>query len=90
MSIAAKVQPGIHIAECLTCPVPLAGVPLGQCNLLVNPSFTEFGLAWHRDMVPATVTAAEEAAALAEGAREQTSVQWNTALFEDACFVFVP
>lgn len=70
--------------------VARADLQLGQCNLLVNPLYTEFGLAWHRDMVPATTTAAEEAAALAEGAREQTGVQWNTALFEDACFVFVP
>ena len=59
-------------------------------NMLVNPIQADSSLPWHRDMVASTVDPEEEARALAEGAGEQSGVQWNTALYEDSCFVFVP
>jgi len=56
-------------------------------NLLVNPSKRDFALRWHRDDVRETATAEEERIALAAWSH---GVQWNTALYEDACLYLVP
>ena len=70
--------------------VELSDLQLELANLLVNPTRIKFGLPWHRDIVPSDATEEEEIAALSEGAREQTGVQWNTALYDDACFICIP
>jgi hypothetical protein len=55
-------------------------------NLLVRPD-TDFELRWHRDDIPASATAEEEAARLAEPAWH---AQWNLALYDDESLIVVP
>lgn len=55
-------------------------------NLLVRPD-RDFELRWHRDDIPATATAAEEAERLG---RPAFSTQWNLALYDDASLIAVP
>lgn len=55
-------------------------------NLLVRPD-RDFALRWHRDDVPASASADEELARLAQPA---FSAQWNLALYDDASLVVVP
>ena len=81
-------------AEVATAVSALLGVrpdelQLELVNMLVNPTMANFALSWHRDMIANSVSEEEEAKALQEGAGEQSGVQWNTALFDDECFVFV-
>lgn len=56
-------------------------------NLLVNPVNHDFALRWHRDDVPHNATESEEREALGIW---HHGVQWNTALYEDACLYVVP
>ncbi|KAG6373541.1 hypothetical protein JVT61DRAFT_6184 [Boletus reticuloceps] len=56
-------------------------------NLLINPLNHDFALRWHRDDVRENATPEEELKALASWSR---GVQWNTALYEDACLYLVP
>ncbi|CEL56662.1 hypothetical protein RSOLAG1IB_07988 [Rhizoctonia solani AG-1 IB] len=56
-------------------------------NLLINPDRHVFALRWHRDDVPETATLEEEIAALKINFY---GVQWNTALYDDACLFVVP
>ncbi|KAJ3819476.1 hypothetical protein F5880DRAFT_1099126 [Lentinula raphanica] len=56
-------------------------------NLLINPLSHSFALRWHRDDVKETALPEEEQAALDKW---HTGVQWNTALYEDACLYVVP
>ncbi|KAF8451938.1 hypothetical protein L210DRAFT_3499099 [Boletus edulis BED1] len=56
-------------------------------NLLINPLNHDFALRWHRDDVRENATPEEERKALASWSR---GVQWNTALYEDACLYLVP
>ncbi|CAE6453791.1 unnamed protein product [Rhizoctonia solani] len=56
-------------------------------NLLINPDRHAFALRWHRDDVPETAGLEEEIAALKTNFY---GVQWNTALYDDACLFVVP
>jgi len=56
-------------------------------NLLINPVSHDFALCWHRDDVKETATEAEEREALQIW---HHGVQWNTALYSDACLFVVP
>ncbi|CAE6455975.1 unnamed protein product [Rhizoctonia solani] len=56
-------------------------------NLLINPDRHAFALRWHRDDVPETASPEEEIAALKTNF---FGVQWNTALYDDACLFVVP
>ncbi|GES60231.1 phytanoyl-CoA dioxygenase family protein [Aspergillus terreus] len=61
-------------------------------NLLVAPETKDFELRWHRDDIPETVSAEEEAALLAKkspGGR-QSHAQYNLALCPDASLIVVP
>src|SRR5438270_5479071 len=60
---------------------------LSLVNLLVNPAKREFRGEWHRDQVKQELSPEEEEALLA---RLQDGVQWNTALYDDACLLVVP
>ncbi|KAF7322076.1 hypothetical protein MKEN_00730700 [Mycena kentingensis (nom. inval.)] len=57
-------------------------------NLLINPVAHDFALRWHRDDIPNEATAEEELAAL--DAWKPYGIQWNTALYTDACLYVVP
>lgn len=61
--------------------------PAELFNLLVNPTERDYALSWHRDDVKATATPEEEAAALAI---KHHSIQWNAALYDDACLSAIP
>lgn len=56
-------------------------------NMLVNPARRDYEIGWHRDLVPTTLPPEEEQARLLE---IQHGVQWNTALYDDACLYIVP
>ncbi|TFK68940.1 hypothetical protein BDN72DRAFT_820679 [Pluteus cervinus] len=56
-------------------------------NLLINPLESRFALRWHRDDVGEKATEEEEKAALEKW---RYGVQWNTALYRDACLFLVP
>lgn len=56
-------------------------------NLLINPISHDFALRWHRDDVKGDASLEEEKAALALW---NHGIQWNTALYEDACLYVVP
>ncbi|KAF5319523.1 hypothetical protein D9619_008719 [Psilocybe cf. subviscida] len=56
-------------------------------NLLINPVSHDFALRWHRDDIPDDATEEEEHKALNVW---HHGVQWNTALYEDACLLIVP
>ncbi|KAF3911019.1 hypothetical protein AA313_de0202620 [Arthrobotrys entomopaga] len=56
-------------------------------NLLINPHTTPFSLPYHRDTIPATTPAEEEAKLLT---RPRTGTQYNLALYHDACLIVVP
>ncbi|KAL3478605.1 hypothetical protein BJX99DRAFT_101955 [Aspergillus californicus] len=61
-------------------------------NLLVAPETVDFELRWHRDDIPWTATAEEEASLLASkspGGR-QSHAQYNLALCEDRSLIVVP
>jgi ectoine hydroxylase-related dioxygenase (phytanoyl-CoA dioxygenase family) len=81
---------------------PAQQLQLQLVNMLINPERVAFGLPWHRDSLAASATDAEELAALCGGdgsvgfVRAEpaggagAAVQWNTALYEDACLRVVP
>lgn len=56
-------------------------------NLLINPVEKVYGLEWHRDCIAVKVDEEEE---LTKLAIPHYGTQWNTALYDDSCFVFVP
>jgi hypothetical protein len=56
-------------------------------NILVNPLRKDYALSWHRDDVKATANPDEELAALAI---KHYTIQWNAALYDDACLSAVP
>jgi ectoine hydroxylase-related dioxygenase (phytanoyl-CoA dioxygenase family) len=56
-------------------------------NMLVNPARRDFAIGWHRDVSRREVSPAEEEAILAQ---HQDGVQWNTALYDEACLWVVP
>ncbi|KAF9882931.1 hypothetical protein FE257_004866 [Aspergillus nanangensis] len=61
-------------------------------NLLVAPETKDFELRWHRDDIPETASADEEAAMLAakSPAGKQSHAQYNLALCPDASLIVVP
>lgn len=56
-------------------------------NLLVNPLEKDYALSWHRDDVKANATPEEETEALKV---KHNGIQWNAALYDDACLSAVP
>ncbi|WOO82109.1 uncharacterized protein LOC62_04G005610 [Vanrija pseudolonga] len=56
-------------------------------NILVNPLEKDYALSWHRDDVKATATPEEEEEALKI---KHYGIQWNAALYDDACLSAVP
>ncbi|KAF9524225.1 hypothetical protein CPB83DRAFT_621792 [Crepidotus variabilis] len=56
-------------------------------NLLINPEAHDFALRWHRDDVPENASTEEEIKALDVW---HFGVQWNTAIYRDACLYIVP
>ncbi|KAF8631664.1 hypothetical protein AX17_005065 [Amanita inopinata Kibby_2008] len=56
-------------------------------NLLINPERSNFALRWHRDDVSEKATEDEERKALDIW---HHGIQWNTALYHDACLYVVP
>jgi len=70
--------------------VGVDGLQMELANMLVNPERTETSLPWHRDCLANSLTTAEEIKALAKDSGKQSGVQWNTALYTDSCFIFVP
>jgi hypothetical protein len=56
-------------------------------NMLVNPAQRDHQIGWHRDLVSTELPPEEERAALLE---IQHGVQWNTALYDEACLHIVP
>ncbi|KAK2464950.1 hypothetical protein APHAL10511_003026 [Amanita phalloides] len=56
-------------------------------NLLINPERGNFALRWHRDDVSEKATEEDEIRALNVW---HHGVQWNTALYRDACLFIVP
>jgi ectoine hydroxylase-related dioxygenase (phytanoyl-CoA dioxygenase family) len=55
--------------------------------MFVDPAKRDFAFGWHRDGLRRELPPEEELAILA---RPQDSVQWNTALYDEACFLVVP
>lgn len=56
-------------------------------NMLVNPAKHDYEIGWHRDLVRSDLPPAEE---LAQLQKVQYGVQWNTALYDEACLYIVP
>ncbi|KAI0791422.1 hypothetical protein C8Q75DRAFT_758101 [Abortiporus biennis] len=56
-------------------------------NMLINPESHDFALRWHRDDIRENASEQEERTALDVW---HHGVQWNTALYEDACLYVVP
>ncbi|MBI4552470.1 MAG: phytanoyl-CoA dioxygenase family protein [Candidatus Latescibacteria bacterium] len=69
-------------AEAQTTPLQLELV-----NMLVNPAKHDYEIGWHRDLVRADLPPDEE---VAELRKLQLGVQWNTALYDEACLHIVP
>lgn len=65
----------------------LGEVRLGLVNLLVNPARKDYAIEWHRDMIRCELPKDEEERELA---KFQETLQWNTALYEDASLVILP
>ncbi|OGG48975.1 MAG: hypothetical protein A3F84_08205 [Candidatus Handelsmanbacteria bacterium RIFCSPLOWO2_12_FULL_64_10] len=64
-----------------------ARLQLELVNMLVNPAKRDFEIGWHRDLIREDLPPEEE---LAELRRLQHGVQWNTALYDEACLFIVP
>lgn len=60
---------------------------LSFLGMFVDPAERDFAFGWHRDGLRREVAPEEEVAILA---RPQDSIQWNTALYDEACFLIVP
>jgi ectoine hydroxylase-related dioxygenase (phytanoyl-CoA dioxygenase family) len=68
----------------------LLGTPelrLELVNMLVNPARQDYAIEWHRDLLRQEVPPEEELAILS---RLQDGLQWNTALYDEACLLIVP
>lgn len=60
-------------------------------NMLVRPDGdAPFALRWHRDDIPASASAEEEAARLKRDGEPYVHAQWNLPLFDDDSLVVVP
>jgi hypothetical protein len=55
--------------------------------MLVNPGKRDHEIGWHRDLVSTELPPDKEQTALMQVVR---SVQWNTALYDEACLYIVP
>jgi len=99
------LQGGDRVAATQPGACPAQQLQLQLVNMLINPERVAFGLPWHRDLVAASATDAEELTVLcggygSDGGAEPAggagaggagaAVQWNTALYEDACLRAVP
>jgi len=60
---------------------------LDLVNMLLNPAKRDYEIDWHRDTVRADFPPEEE---IKELTKRQYGVQWNTALYDEACLYIVP
>jgi len=60
---------------------------LGLTNMLINPARQDYAIAWHRDSGDPTLTGEDELAYLND---LMHGVQWNAALYDEACLRIVP
>ena len=60
---------------------------LGLVNMLVHPERADYAIGWHRDMLREEMPPDQEAEALGH---VHGILQWNTALYDDACLRIVP
>ena len=72
-----KIKPQDHVAR----------LQLELVNMLINPAKRDYEIDWHRDLVRADLPPKEE---LMELMKLQDNVQWNTALYDEACLYIVP
>src|SRR5205807_424113 len=56
-------------------------------NMLVNPARRDFAIGWHRDLLRQELPPEEELAHLSQ---LHDGIQWNTALYDEACLSIVP
>ena len=56
-------------------------------NMLVNPATKDYEIGWHRDLVSTEQPPEQE---LEELMQAHHAIQWNTALYDDACLYIVP
>jgi ectoine hydroxylase-related dioxygenase (phytanoyl-CoA dioxygenase family) len=56
-------------------------------NMLVNPARAPHKIGWHRDLLRREVLPEEEITILRQ---LQDGIQWNTALYDEACLLIVP
>lgn len=77
------------VAGLLGVSAPPAETPLQLelVNMLVNPARRDYAIGWHRDLVSTDQPPERELEALM---RVQHGVQWNTALYDEACLYIVP
>lgn len=66
---------------------PDTPLQLELVNMLVNPGKRDYEIGWHRDLVSTELPPDEE---LAQLKRVTFGVQWNTALYDEACLYIVP
>ncbi|AEO64346.1 uncharacterized protein THITE_2110409 [Thermothielavioides terrestris NRRL 8126] len=67
------------------------GLTMELFNMLVRPDGGRgFALRWHRDDIPATATAEEEAARLKKPGEPYVHTQWNLPLYDDDSLIVVP
>src|SRR6202011_1578229 len=76
-------DPVLNVASALLGPE----LRLSLLHLFVNPSKHDFAIAWHRDLLHEELPPEEEEALLAT---RQDCLQWNTALYDEACLRIVP
>ncbi|KAE8226251.1 hypothetical protein CF319_g1139 [Tilletia indica] len=76
--------------------VPVQSMQLELFNLLINPTHHAFALGWHRDDIKPSISTEEEERILvadqarAGAAKDGGGIQWNAALYDDACLFVVP
>ncbi|CAD6977610.1 unnamed protein product [Tilletia controversa] len=76
--------------------VPVQDMQLELFNLLINPTQHAFALGWHRDDIKPGIDTEDERRVLmadqarAGAAKDGGGIQWNAALYDDACLFVVP
>jgi hypothetical protein len=76
-------DPVIEVGKALLGP----GLRMSLVNMLVNPVQRDFAIAWHRDLLREELPPEEELAWLE---RNRDCLQWNAALYDDACLRVIP
>ncbi len=60
---------------------------LELANMLVNPAMRDHEIGWHRDLVRGDMSPEKE---LVELHQRERGIQWNTALYDEACLLIIP